>query len=148
VPPGADHKSAALSTSQICLQKFWMKIHVSCLFKDIRINKAPSKSQSNTHKLKCVLVLIVDYDSCFFCLSPPFSSLNFSIFCFLCIGICEPHMFRQTFLPVGFQISGKLTAWQFNSLPGDQTEKRDVMAAYLLYKCKHIYMLKFRVVFN
>ena len=45
-------------------------------------------------------------------------------------------MFRQTFLPVGFWISGELTAWHFNSLviPGDQTEKlRDVMAAYLQY---------------
>jgi len=31
-------------------------------------------------------------------------------------------------------------------IPGDQTEKRDVMAAYLLYKCKHLCMLKFRVV--
>jgi len=30
---------------------------------------------------------------------------------------------------------------------GDQTEKiRDVMAAYLLSKCKHLCMLKFRVV--
>jgi len=29
----------------------------------------------------------------------------------------------------------------------DQTEKlSDLMAAYLLYKCKHLYMLKFRVV--
>jgi len=29
----------------------------------------------------------------------------------------------------------------------DQTEKlRDVMAAYLLYKCKHLRMLKFQVV--
>jgi len=57
------------------------------------------------------------------------------------MGIYEPHMFRQTFLLVGFQISGKLTAWHFNSLlvPGDQTEKlRDVMAAYVPYKCKHL----------
>jgi len=82
VPPGADHKSAALSTPQTCLQKFQMKVHVSRLFKDIRINKAPSKSQSNTHKLKCVFFLIVDYDSCFFCLSPLFSSIIFLFFAF------------------------------------------------------------------
>ena len=33
-------------------------------------------------------------------------------------------MFQQTFLPVGFQIFGKLIAWHFNSLliPGYQTE--------------------------
>jgi len=30
----------------------------------------------------------------------------------------------------------------------DQTQKlRDVMAAYLLYRCKHLCMLKFRVLF-
>ena len=64
------------------------------------------------------------------------------------MGIYEPHMFRQTFLLVCFKISGKLTAWHFNSLliPVDQTEKlRDVMAAYLLYKRKHLCIL-FRVV--
>jgi len=34
-------------------------------------------------------------------------------------------MFQQTFLPVGFQIFGKLIPWHFNSLliPGYQTEK-------------------------
>jgi len=54
-----------------------MKVHVSCLFKDIRINKAPSKLQTHTNNLKCVFFLIVDYDSCFFYLSPPFSSIIF-----------------------------------------------------------------------
>jgi len=34
----------------------------------------------------------------------------FLFFAFFAIGICETHMFRQTFLPVGFQISGELTA--------------------------------------
>ena len=56
-------------------------------------------------------------------------------------------MFRQTSLPI--EISGKLTARHFNSLliPGHQTENlRDVMAAYLPYKCKHLCMLKFRAV--
>jgi len=38
VPPGAHHKSAALSTSEIFLQEFKVKEdHVSCLFEDIRI---------------------------------------------------------------------------------------------------------------
>jgi len=41
VPPGADHKSAALSTPQICLQNDQTKgDHISCLFKDLRINQA------------------------------------------------------------------------------------------------------------
>jgi len=32
-------------------------------------------------------------------------------------------------------------------IPGDQTEKlRDMVAAYVPYKCKHLCMLKFRVV--
>jgi len=38
------------------------------------------KELSSTHKLKQVLNLIVDYDSCFFLLSPPFSSLRFLLF--------------------------------------------------------------------
>jgi len=41
VPPGAYHKIAALFTPKICLQEFEMKEdHVSCLFIDIKINKA------------------------------------------------------------------------------------------------------------
>jgi len=76
--------------------------HVSCLFKDIRINKAPSKSQSSSNKLKCVLFFVVDYESAFL-LVATFLIINFSIFCFLyMIGVYEPDMFRQSFLPVGF----------------------------------------------
>jgi len=45
--------------------------YVLRIFKDIRINKAPWKSQSNYHKLKRVLFFIVEYESSFFCLSPP-----------------------------------------------------------------------------
>jgi len=87
VPPGADHKSAVLSTPQICLQKIEMKEdHISCLFKDTRIKKASWKSQSNTYKLKWVLFFIVDYESCFFCLSPSFSSLIFQFFAFFTYG--------------------------------------------------------------
>jgi len=46
-----------------------------------------------------------------------------------------------------FLVSGKPTAWFFNSLliPGDQMKKlRDVLAALLLCRCKHLSML-FRV---
>jgi len=60
----------------------WKKIMFSCLFKDIRIDKASWKSQSNTHKLKRVLFFIVDYESCFFWLSPPSSSSIFLFFAF------------------------------------------------------------------
>ena len=52
-------------------------------------------------------------------------------------------------LPCWFLISGKPTAWLFNSLliPEDQTKQlRDVVVTYLLYRCKHLCMLKFRVV--
>jgi len=48
---GVARLSAALFTSQIRLQKFKMKEdHVSCLFKDIRINKAfEERNQSLTN---------------------------------------------------------------------------------------------------
>ena len=55
----------------------------------------------------------------------------------------------SNFLPFWFLASGKPIAWLFNSLliPRDQMKKlRDVTAAYLLYRCKHIYMLIFCVV--
>ena len=59
-PPGADHKIAALFTPKICLQEFKMEEdHVACLFKDNRINKASQKSQSNTHKLKWILLFLL-----------------------------------------------------------------------------------------
>jgi len=61
--------------------------------KDIKINKASSKSQSNINKLKYVLFLIVDYDSCFFCLSPPFSSLIFLFFAFFASAYTNPTCF-------------------------------------------------------
>jgi len=51
-------------------------------------------------------------------------------------------------LPCWFLVSGKLTVWLFNTLliPGDQTKKLwDMLAAYLLCRCKHLSML-FRVV--
>jgi len=53
------------------------------------------------------------------------------------------------FRPCWFFISGKSTPWLFNSLliPGDQTKKlKDVIAAYLFYRCKHLRMLNFCVV--
>jgi len=65
------HKIAALFTLKICLQEFKMKEdHVSCLFKDIRIDKASWTSRLNTHKLKWLLFFIFDYKSSFFCLLP------------------------------------------------------------------------------
>jgi len=65
------------------------------------------------------------------------------------MGIYEPHMFRQTFLPVGFKIFGELAAKHFNRLliPRDETEKiKDVMATYLPYNRNHLHVLKFRVI--
>jgi len=66
-----------------------MEVH-SCSFKDIRINEASSKLQSNANKLKCVLFLIVDYDSWFFCLSTPFSSLIFLFLPFFAEACTNP----------------------------------------------------------
>jgi len=65
----------------------------------------------------------------FFCLSPPSSLLLFLIFLLsLLIHIWIQHV-SPNVLPCWFFVSGKLTAWLFNSLliPGDQTKKlRDV----------------------
>jgi len=70
---GVARLSAALFTSQIRLQKFKMKEdHVSCLFKDIRINKAfEERNQSLTNwNGSCFSLSIMSLT--FFCLSPPF----------------------------------------------------------------------------
>jgi len=77
-------------------------MNVSFLFKDIRINKAPSKTQSNSNKLKYVLFVVVDIMSMLFLLVATFLIINFSIFCFLHLGVYKPDMFRQIFFPVGF----------------------------------------------
>ena len=65
------------------------------MIKDIRINSASLKSQSNTHKLKWVLFLIVDYDTCFLCLSPPFSLLIFVFFAFFIYAYTTPTWFDK-----------------------------------------------------
>jgi len=59
VPHGADHKIAALVTPKICLQEFKMEDdHVSCLFKDKRINKAILEITIK-HKLKWVFLFLL-----------------------------------------------------------------------------------------
>ena len=149
-PRSQRNKYCLFHPLKICLQKFKMKgDHVSFFFKDIRINKASWNSQSDTHKLKWVLFIIVDYEYCFFCLSPPFSSLIFLFFAFLTYAYIGTRHVSLNFLPCWFLISGKTTAWFFNGslIPEDQTKKlRDVMAAYLLCRCKHLCVVKFRAV--
>ena len=54
--------------------------HVSRIFKDIRMNKAIWRSQSNIHKLKWVLFFIVDYESYFFLLVATFVIITFPDF--------------------------------------------------------------------
>jgi len=78
------------------------KDYVSCLFKYIRINKASSKTQSEICLIEICLVFYCRVWFLLFLLVATFLIINFSIFCFLCIGIYKPHMFRQTFLPVSF----------------------------------------------
>jgi len=79
-----------------------------------------------------------------------FLIINFSIFFLsLHMHIRTRHV-SSNFLPCWLLTSGKPTAWLFNRLliPKDQTKNlRDVMKAFLLYRCKHLFMLKFRVVF-
>jgi len=76
---------------------------------------------------------------------PPFSSLLFLFFCILSLCIYGLATFRHIFFPVGFLSSVSRTTWLL-LVPGDQTKKLSaVMAAYLLCRCKHLYMLVFRV---
>ena len=68
-------------------KNFWIRIgygyakNLSDMDQELK-NQYPLTSETNTNNLKCVLFLIVDYDSCFFCLSPPFSSIIFLFFAF------------------------------------------------------------------
>jgi len=90
-----------------------------------------------------------DYGSCFFCLSPPFSSLIFYFLFSLHTHIYEPDMFRQIFFPGVFwpPVSpphGFVIVYSFQG--SNEQIKEYNSTAYLLYRCKHLCMLKFRVV--
>jgi len=88
------------------------------------------------------LVFHCRYESCCVLLVATFLIINFSIFCFLHICMFEPDMFRQIFFPVGFSSPVNAPHGFLNNLliPGDQTKKlRDVMAAYLFYRCEHLF---------
>ena len=57
-------------------------------------------------------------------------------------------MICQLFFPVGFKsvVSSSHDSLIRLLIPGDHTKKlKDVMAAKLLYRCKHLYMSKFRI---
>jgi len=71
-----------------------------------------------------------------------------SNFCFLYIRGYRLRMFRQNLFPVGFKfrLSPPLDFYRLH-IPGDQTKNlRLVIAAYLLYRFKHLYMLISHVV--
>jgi len=55
-------------------------MHCIMLIITIRNNKASSTSQSNTHKLKGVLFLILDHGSCFLRLLATLLVITFPIF--------------------------------------------------------------------
>ena len=116
------------------------------LFKDVRVNKAFKITITHSHT-ESRLFCIVDYESYFFLLVVTFLIITFpNFFAFLCIWTQH---FSSSVLPCWFLVSGKPTVWLFNSLliTGDQTKKsREVLAAYLLCRCKHLSML-FCVVF-
>ena len=120
----------------------------SCLFKDIRINKAFWRSQWNTHKLKWVMLFIVGYEFSVFVLVATFLTIDFLNFLLsLLMHISTQHVLSNVLL-CWCLASGKPTAWLFNSslIPGDQAQKlRSVLAAYLLCRCKHLSIF-FRVV--
>ena len=75
--PGPTIKCRPFNPSNLLTKILNERRSCLCLFKAIRMNKASSKSQSNTNKLKWVLFCIVEYESCFFCLSPRFLLLIF-----------------------------------------------------------------------
>ena len=138
MPPGAHHKSAALSTSEICLQEFKVKEdHVLCLFENIKIKsnlKITSKTITNWNGSWFSLSIM---SITFFYLSPPSSSLLFLI----CLLSLFKHTWSQhvasNVLPCLFLVSGKPTAWLFTRvlIPRDQTKKlMDVMTACCRYK--------------
>jgi len=92
--------------------------HISCLLKMQEIVKY-LEHQSNTPKLKWVLFFTVDYEFCFFGLSPPFSSLLlFSAF--RTYAYVDLHILSN-FRPFWLFISCKSRHFGFNRLliPGD-----------------------------
>jgi len=116
------------------------------MFRATRINKASSKPQSNTNDLKWVLFFIVEYESCFVCLSPPFLLLIFLFFAFFTYAYTNLTCFVKLSSLSVFK-SPVSSPYDILIVDGVSNGKvRDVMAAYLLYKCKHLCMLKFRVV--
>ena len=119
------------------------------LVKGISNNKASWTSQTNTHKLKWNLFFIVAYESCFFRLSPHFSSILF-LFSLLSLhmhtSIRTRHI-SSNFLPCWLSVSSQPhLALIFTHSRGLNKKLREAMAAYLLYRCKHLCMLIFRVV--
>ena len=121
--------------------------HLSCLFKDTLIKLFQNRNQTLTNwNVSCFSLSItrLAFSAC--------RHLSHHYFFYFVLSlhrrIRTPHV-SSKFLPCRFLISGKLTAWHFKSLiiPGDKTKKlREVMAAYLLYRCKHLCMLRFCVV--
>jgi len=88
------------------------------------------------------LVFHCRYESCCIQLVATFLIITFSIFYFLQICMYEPDKFRQIFFPVVFLSPINPPHGFLNNLliTRDQTMKlRDVMAAYLLYSCKHLF---------
>jgi len=77
----ADHKNASSFHSSHLLTTIWNE-RKSCimLIITIRNNKLSSTLQSNTHKLKRVLFLILDDGSCLLCLFAALLIINFPIF--------------------------------------------------------------------
>jgi len=96
--PGADHKNERKSSIMLIIT--------------IRNNKTSWTSQSNSHKLKGVLFLILDYGSCFLFVLATLLVITFPIFfCLLCIayacingyvnsriGTCQALIQRKSFI--------------------------------------------------
>jgi len=79
-----------------------------------------------------------------FLLVATFLIINF--FCFLCTGIYEPRMFRQTFPLLVFEspVSSPHDILIVYSFQGIKGKIKGCGGDILPYKCKHLCMLKFR----
>jgi len=101
-----------------------------------------------SHKLKWFLLFAVDYKSCISLVIAILLIITLPFFCFLYICMYGLGRFRQIFVPLGFQAPVSRTTWlQSFAQSMDQTrDLREVMTAYLLYRCKRLCMLIFRVI--
>jgi len=111
---------------------------MSCLIKILGIIKHPKHHNQTLTNSNGSSFFNVNYESCFFCLSPHFSSLLFLFFSFLYIFIYGPSTFCYIFFPLCFYSPVSRIAWlQWFTYCKGSNKKFKVMAGHLLHRCKH-----------